>query len=101
MAALVLRDRAAFDGARLLRLGRGAPARPTRRRVFVRLRARARRHATFKLRKVDLQREGYDPARVADPLFVRDDAAQAYVPLDAEALARVGIAPFESSDSHA
>ena len=44
--------------------------------------------STFKLRKVDLQREGYDPARVRDPLFVRDPAARAYVPLDAASLAR-------------
>jgi len=28
-----------------------------------------------------LAAEGYDPARVADPLFVRDDAARTYVPL--------------------
>jgi fatty-acyl-CoA synthase len=37
--------------------------------------------STFKLRKVDLQREGYDLARVRDPLFVRDETANAYVPL--------------------
>ena len=44
--------------------------------------------STFKLRKVDLQREGYDPALVRDPLFVRDPAARAYVPFDAARLAR-------------
>jgi len=51
--------------------------------------------STFKLRKVDLQREGYDPARVRDPLFVRDVAARAYVPLDAASLRTQGIPPFE------
>ena len=33
--------------------------------------------STFKLRKVELQAEGYDPTRVGDPLFVRDDAPRA------------------------
>jgi fatty-acyl-CoA synthase len=43
---------------------------------------------TFKLRKVDLQRQGFDPALVPDPLFVRDDAAGRYVPLTPAAVAR-------------
>ena len=38
----------------------------------------------YKLRKVDLQRQGYDSALVQDPLFVRDDKAHTYVPLTAE-----------------
>ena len=37
----------------------------------------------YKLRKVDLQRQGYDRAQTSDPLFVRDDKAQTYVVLDA------------------
>ena len=37
--------------------------------------------STFKLRKVDLQRDGYDPARIADPLYVRDDRTRTYVRL--------------------
>jgi fatty-acyl-CoA synthase len=37
---------------------------------------------------VDLQRDGYDAARVSDPLFVRDDAAGRFVPLTPGALAR-------------
>ena len=41
---------------------------------------------TFKLRKVDLQAEGYDAGKVADPLFVRDDSAAAYLPLTHERL---------------
>lgn len=36
---------------------------------------------TLKQRKVALQREGYDLAVVADPLFLRDDAQGTYVPL--------------------
>jgi fatty-acyl-CoA synthase len=38
---------------------------------------------TFKLRKQDLVREGLDPARVTDPLFLDHPAQQEYVPLDA------------------
>jgi fatty-acyl-CoA synthase len=57
--------------------------------VFVRIQREADLTGTFKLRKVELQQEGYDPAKVRDPLFVRDDAARAYVPLDAEKHSRV------------
>lgn len=39
--------------------------------------------STFKLRKVDLQREGFDPALVRDPLYFDDPRVGAYVPLDA------------------
>ena len=42
----------------------------------------------YKLRKVDLQREGFDSAVVHDPLLVRDDAAKCYVPLTPQALAK-------------
>jgi fatty-acyl-CoA synthase len=52
--------------------------------VFLRLQHEAEVTGTFKLRKVDLQEEGYDPAKVSDPLLVRDDGARSYVPLTAE-----------------
>jgi fatty-acyl-CoA synthase len=42
----------------------------------------------YKLRKVDLQRAGFDAAQVLDPLYVRDDAAGRYVPLSAQALSK-------------
>jgi len=44
---------------------------------------------TFKHRKVDLVREGFDPAAVDDPLWLRDDEAQTFVPLDAALYAAV------------
>jgi len=50
--------------------------------VFLRLQREAEVTGTFKLRKVELQQEGYDPAKVTEPLFWRDDGARAYVPLD-------------------
>ncbi|MFI5315087.1 MAG: long-chain-acyl-CoA synthetase [Myxococcota bacterium] len=57
--------------------------------VFLRLQREAEVTGTFKLRKVELQQEGYDPAKIGDPLFVRDERARAYVPLDGEAHRRV------------
>ncbi len=93
MAALVL-EPAGFDGAALFawveeRLPRYAAP------LFVRLTREADVTTTFKLRKVDLQRQGYGPERVADPLFVRDEAQRAYVPLTPGSLAAVGVARFE------
>jgi fatty-acyl-CoA synthase len=62
--------------------------------LFVRITAEADLTTTFKLRKIDLQRAGYDPACVADPLFVRDARAGRYLPVNAATLAALGIAPF-------
>lgn len=56
--------------------------------VFLRLASAADLTTTFKLRKVDLQREGYDAAQITDPLYVRDEQAGAYVPLTPDTLAR-------------
>ncbi|MCY4128313.1 MAG: long-chain-acyl-CoA synthetase [Gammaproteobacteria bacterium] len=36
---------------------------------------------TFKLRKVSLRREGYDPERIAEPIYIRDVAANTYTRL--------------------
>jgi fatty-acyl-CoA synthase len=62
--------------------------------VFVRVSAAADLTSTFKLRKVDLQRQGYDPSAFADPLYVRDDGTGTYRPYSPEALAAIGLAPF-------
>ncbi len=80
MAALVLADGARFDGAALwAHAERHLP--PYARPAFVRLVAEMDVTGTLKQRKQALQADGWDPARVADPLFVRDDAARTYVPL--------------------
>jgi fatty-acyl-CoA synthase len=42
---------------------------------------------TFKQKKQDLAREGFDPAHIADPLYA--DLGDGYVPLDAELYARI------------
>jgi len=44
---------------------------------------------TFKQRKVDLVKEGYDPATRADPSYFRDPQKDCYVPLDAVSYDRI------------
>jgi fatty-acyl-CoA synthase len=81
MAALLLASGTAFAGARLWEhVDRTLPryAAP----LFVRLLPEMEVTGTFKLRKVTLQEEGFDPARIAEPLYFRDDEARSYVPLD-------------------
>ena len=51
--------------------------------VFLRLQAGIAATDTFKHRKAPLAAEGFDPDRLADPLYVDDRAAGAYRPLDA------------------
>jgi fatty-acyl-CoA synthase len=50
--------------------------------VFLRLAAGLEITETFKQQKQSLAADGWDPARVADPLYVEDRAAGAYVALD-------------------
>jgi len=95
MAALVLGDPAGFDGRAFFawvveRLADWAVP------LFVRLSPEPDVTSTFKLRKVDLQRAGYDPAASTDPLYVRNAASRAYEPLDAPTLTRLGIPPFRA-----
>ena len=44
---------------------------------------------TFKQKKHQLVREGFDPRLVTDPLFFRDPKSGAYRPLDADSYARI------------
>jgi fatty-acyl-CoA synthase len=64
--------------------------------LFVRISSEADITATFRLRKVALRNAGYDPGNFPDPLYVRDDSSQTYLPYSEEALARLGIPPFQS-----
>ncbi|ULQ46428.1 long-chain-acyl-CoA synthetase [Flagellatimonas centrodinii] len=85
MAALTLSG--SLDGAALSRhLADALPAYAIP--LFLRLRAEQETTATFKYRKVDLKREGFDPARVVDPLWVRW-TPEAYVPLTADHVAAI------------
>jgi fatty-acyl-CoA synthase len=50
--------------------------------LFLRLQAAIATTSTFKQHKIELTREGFDPERIADPLFFDDPAANRYVPVD-------------------
>lgn len=52
--------------------------------LFVRLLPEIEITGTFKHRKVEAMREGFDPNRLGDPLFFYDARAARYVPLDAK-----------------
>jgi fatty-acyl-CoA synthase len=88
MALIVPQPGASFDPAAYYAFcERTLPsyARP----LFVRVAAAMDVTGTLKHVKTRLQREGYDPAAIADPLWFRDDAARTYVPLDAALKARI------------
>ena len=52
--------------------------------LFLRFQDHLEITTTFKTRKVDLVADGFDPARIRDPLYFFDSRFQAFVPLDAE-----------------
>jgi acyl-CoA synthetase (AMP-forming)/AMP-acid ligase II len=81
MVALVLRAGEPFEVEEFKRhvdAQLPAFARP----LFVRLQRALAITATFKLKKVDLQREGFDPNATEDPIYVLHPAHDAYVRLD-------------------
>jgi len=93
MAAVLMQPGHAFDpqafyDLTLARLRRYAAP------VFVRVAPAADLTSTFKLRKVDLQRQGYAPQFFSDPLFVRDESSASYQPYSLQVLARNGLLPF-------
>ncbi len=93
MAAVLMQPGQAFDADALYaltqeRLPRYAAP------LFVRVSAAADLTTTFKLRKVDLQRQGYCPQACQDPLYLRDEQAGTYRPYSAELLQRLELAPF-------
>jgi fatty-acyl-CoA synthase len=57
--------------------------------VIVRFCASLDTTETFKLKKRELAREGFDPRLVSDPLFFRDPKSGAYRPLDAASYAGI------------
>ena len=86
MAALVVDDR--FDPAELYaHLERELPtyARP----IFLRLGKELETTGTFKHRKVELVKQGFDPSLIADPVLFADASAGSYVPLSAERHAEI------------
>ena len=95
MAALLMQPGQTFDPQAFYRLTTARVPRYAA-PVFVRVCANADMTSTFKLRKVDLQRQGYDPQQFDDPLYIRDEASGSYQPYSVELLAANGLAPFVS-----
>jgi fatty-acyl-CoA synthase len=88
MAALVPAEGAAIDVAGLKTfLTQRLPAYAVP--VFLRLQAELDVTGTFKQRKPTLVAEGFDPARIADPLFVSGAGEASYRPLDPGAAAAI------------
>jgi acyl-CoA synthetase (AMP-forming)/AMP-acid ligase II len=80
MAAVVLHPGAAFDGRAMAQhLGRALPVYAVP--IFVRIIKAQETTGTFKLRKVELKQQGFDPALVDEPLFVLLDRDHGYQPL--------------------
>ena len=81
MAAIVTDER--FDFAEFSEhLSRRLPAYACP--VFVRISAALDSTETFKQKKQDLVRAGFEPREVADPLFYRDPKSGGFLPLDAD-----------------
>ncbi|XP_078572746.1 long-chain fatty acid transport protein 2-like [Branchiostoma floridae x Branchiostoma japonicum] len=57
--------------------------------LFLRLTQEIQVTGTFKHQKAALVKEGFDPRRVADPLFVIDNGRKTYVPLDETVYRRI------------
>jgi acyl-CoA synthetase (AMP-forming)/AMP-acid ligase II len=88
MVALVLRGGGDFDAAAFkhhVDANLPAFARP----LFVRLKRAIATTATFKMKKADLQREGFDPSTTEDPIYVRHPEHDAYVRVDDELYRRI------------
>jgi fatty-acyl-CoA synthase len=62
---------------------------PYARPLFVRLQKKIETTSTFKQRKLELVRDGFDPAKVDDPLYFDDASAGAYVPLNEDLFRRI------------
>jgi fatty-acyl-CoA synthase len=79
MAALVVGPD--FDPTHLARdLGSNLPA--YARPIFLRLRPEMEITGTFKMRKVELVKDGFDPKTISDPLYILDAATHSYKKLD-------------------
>ena len=57
--------------------------------VFIRISRELDATETFKQKKGELAREGFDPSAIADPLFIADPKSGAYIGLDADVYAGI------------
>jgi fatty-acyl-CoA synthase len=86
MAAIVAEDNLNLTALRDY-LARQLPeyARP----VFLRLRQENDVTTTFKQKKIDIVRDGFDPSRTSDPIYVSDPQRKAFVRLDSALFADI------------
>ncbi|WP_441233675.1 long-chain-acyl-CoA synthetase [Bradyrhizobium sp. 930_D9_N1_4] len=86
MSAIVVNE--GFDIAALpVHLAQRLPA--YARPVFVRISRELDATETFKQKKGDLAREGFDPSVIIDPLFMLDPKSGTYVALDSETFTKI------------
>ncbi len=86
MSALVVND--GFDISALpVHLAQRLPA--YARPVFIRISSEIDATETFKQKKGELAREGFDPGAISDPLFMLDPKSGAYVTLDSEGFTKI------------
>ncbi len=91
MAALVTNDDFDIEALdRVVEEGLASYARP----IFIRILPQMEITGTFKHRKVDLVREGFDPTKLTDRLYFRDPEKGRYVPLDLAAFERIEAGQF-------
>ena len=79
MAAIVADDDLDLAGAARL-TWRAQPARLRAAAVPAHPRARSTSPRTFKQKKIDLVKQGFDPAAIADPIYFNDPQRKAFVP---------------------
>lgn len=94
MVAIQLRENAEFDSQKLYQMvKKNLPSYAVP--LFVRVSRQADITATFKLRKVDLQKAGYNPNNFEDQLFVMDADTESYIAYSEQALSNIGVKPFQ------
>ena len=64
---------------------------------FVRVSKAADMTSTYKLRKVDLQKQGYDPVACGEPIYVRNDKLGCYELYSDSVLTALGFKPFANA----
>jgi fatty-acyl-CoA synthase len=79
------------DGLDVEALGEHVAAQlpPYARPLFLRLQGRPRVTMTFKQKKVELVREGFDPTTICEPLFFNDPETGRFLPLDSALYERI------------
>lgn len=93
MAAVVMQQGKTFDPKRFAEVALDSLqvyARP----LFVRVAEQADMTGNYKLRKVNLRQEGYDPANFTDNLYLLNSKQRCYQPYSVALLAELGLQPF-------